>query len=172
MADDQDLWARLGRGDAVAFESFYRDHSRRLRAFVHIYLGNAPAVEDIVQESFVQIWRHPNSFNPARSTLKAYLFGIARKRAADWWRHREISVTSSAEPQLDRTESPVLIRDAVAHLEPELRSVLWLREVDGYSYEELAQILAVPLGTVKSRLYTAREELRKIWKATSKDSKA
>jgi RNA polymerase sigma-70 factor, ECF subfamily len=172
MTDDQDLWARLGRGDAVAFESFYRDHSRRLRAFVRIYLGNAPAVEDIAQEAFVQIWRHPNGFNPTRSTLKAYLFGIARKRAADWWRHHEISVTSSAEPQFGETELPVLIRDAVERLQPDLRSALWLREVDGYSYEELSQILAVPLGTVKSRLFAAREELRKIWKATSKSIQA
>ncbi len=168
MADDQDIWERLGRGDAAAFESFYRDHSRRLRAFLRMYLGNAPAVEDIAQEAFLQIWRHPDGFNPARSTLKAYLFGIARKRAADWWRHHEASTTSAAEPQRSGAESSLLIRDAVALLAPELRSVLWLREVDGYSYDELAEILAVPLGTVKSRLFSAREELRKIWTTASK----
>lgn len=168
MADDQELWARLGRGDAAAFESFYRGHSRRLRAFLRMYLGNAPAVEDIAQEAFLQIWRHPDGFNPAKSTLKAYLFGIARKRAADWWRHHETSTTSSTEPQRGGAESSLLIRDAVALLEPELRSVLWLREVDGYSYDELAEILAIPLGTVKSRLFSAREELRKIWKTASK----
>jgi RNA polymerase sigma-70 factor, ECF subfamily len=171
MTDDQDLWARLGRGDAVAFERFYRDHSRRLRAFLRIYLGNAPAVDDIAQEAFVQIWRHPNGFNPTRSTLKAYLFGIARNRAADWWRHNENPVVPSAEPELDGAESPLLIRDAVARLQPELRSVLWLREVDGYSYDELTQILAIPLGTVKSRLFSAREGLRKIWKAASKSTR-
>ena len=171
MPDDEDLWKRLGRGDLAAFEGFYHAHSRRLRAFLRMYMGNTPAVEDVAQEAFVQIWRHPNGFNPGKSTLKAYLFGIARKRAADWWRHHEESVTSSVEPQFDGTESPVLIRDAIARLQPELRSVLWLREVDGYSYEELAEILGIPLGTIKSRLFAAREELRKIWKS-SKDTQA
>jgi RNA polymerase sigma-70 factor (ECF subfamily) len=50
--------------------------------------------------------------------------------------------------------------------------VLWLREVEGYSYDELSQILGTPLGTIKSRLFAAREELRKIWKDTSKGAKA
>lgn len=168
MADDQDLWTRLGRGDSAAFESFYRDHVRGLRAFLRIYLGNAPAVEDIAQEAFVQIWRHPDAFNPARASLRTYLFGIARKRAADWWRHHESSVAPSTETYVDGAESALLIRDAVAHLQPELRSVLWLREVDGYSYDEIAHILAIPLGTVKSRLFSAREELRRIWKSASK----
>lgn len=170
MCNDQDLWARLGRGDVAAFEGFYHTHFRRLRAFLRIYLGDKPAIDDVAQEAFVQIWRHPNGFNPARSSLKAYLFGIARKRAADWWRHHEIAAAPSAEPRVDGMESSVLIRDAVVQLQPDLRSVLWLREVDGYSYEELSRILAIPLGTVKSRLFAAREELRQIWKATSKDT--
>jgi RNA polymerase sigma-70 factor, ECF subfamily len=171
MGNDQDLWARLGQGDVAAFEGFYHTYFRRLRAFLRIYMGDQAAVEDVAQEAFVQIWRHPNGFNPARSTLKAYLFGIARKRAADWWRHHPIAGECSTEPRLDGVESPMLIRDAVVQLRSDLRSILWLREVDGYSYEELSEILAIPLGTVKSRLFAAREELRQIWKATLKDSK-
>lgn len=172
MANDQDLWTRLSRREVVAFESFYQAHFRRLCNFLRAYLGSAPAAEDVAQEAFVQIWRHPNGFNPNRSTLQAYLFGIARKRAADWWRHHEPSgVTSSGERTLGTTESPVLIRDAMARLRPELRSLLWLREVDGYSYDELAEILGIPLGTVKSRLFAAREELRRIWKGNSENGK-
>ena len=53
--------------------------------------------------------------------------------------------------------------DALSHLDPEQRALLWLREVEGQSYEELAEILGIPVGTVKSRLFTAREELRGIW---------
>jgi RNA polymerase sigma-70 factor, ECF subfamily len=171
MCNDQDLWTRLGRGDVAAFEGFYHAYFRRLRAFLRIYMGDEPAIEDVAQEAFLQIWRHPNGFNPARSTLKACLFGIARKRGADWWRHQESAAEPSAEPHLDGMESPVFIRDAIVRLQPDSRSVLWLREVDGYSYEELSRILAIPLGTVKSRLFAAREELRQIWKATLKDTK-
>lgn len=169
MCNDQDLWTRLGRGDVAAFEGFYHTHFRRLRAFLRIYMGNEAAIDDVAQDAFVQIWRHPNGFNPARSSLKAYLFGIARKRAADWWRHHELAANPSAEPRLDGIESPVLIRDAVVQLQPDLRSILWLREVDGYSYEELSQILTIPLGTVKSRLFAAREALRQIWKTNLKE---
>jgi RNA polymerase sigma-70 factor, ECF subfamily len=168
MENDQDLWNRLGQGDVVAFEGFYRDHVRRLESFLRVCLGSASAAEDVAQEAFIQVWRHPNGFNPARSTLRAYLFGIARKRAADWWRHHvPTGVTSSAERPLDAGESQALIRDAMARLQPGLRSLLWLREVEGYSYDELAEILEIPLGTVKSRLFAAREELRRIWRGNS-----
>jgi RNA polymerase sigma-70 factor (ECF subfamily) len=165
MASDQDLWRRLARGDRNAFESFYRTHFRSLRRFLHLYLGSGPAAEDVAQEAFVQLWRCPNGFDPSRSTLKAYLFGIARKRAAEWRRQQpSLGVESLAEGRLDRAESRLLIREAMARLQHELRSLLWLREVDGYSYEELAEILDIPLGTVKSRLFAAREELRRIWR--------
>ncbi|PYV04064.1 MAG: hypothetical protein DMG26_08385 [Acidobacteria bacterium] len=61
----------------------------------------------------------------------------------------------------------MLVEDALAQLEPELRSLLWLREVEGYSYAELAEILGTPIGTVKSRLFAARERLRKVWKGNA-----
>jgi RNA polymerase sigma-70 factor (ECF subfamily) len=57
--------------------------------------------------------------------------------------------------------------DALQQLEPDLRNVLWLREVEGYSYDELASILGLPLGTVKSRLFSAREQLRRVWQTTN-----
>jgi RNA polymerase sigma-70 factor (ECF subfamily) len=60
--------------------------------------------------------------------------------------------------------SSLLLKDAFEQLRPESQSVLWLREVEGYSYDELARILDVPLGTVKWRLFAAREELRRVWK--------
>jgi RNA polymerase sigma-70 factor (ECF subfamily) len=56
------------------------------------------------------------------------------------------------------------MEDALARLEPERRSLLWLREVEGYSCAELAGMLDIPLGTVKSRLFAAREQLRRIWR--------
>jgi len=55
------------------------------------------------------------------------------------------------------------MEDALAHLPEEPRSLLWLREVEGQSYAELAEILEIPVGTVKSRLFAAREELRRVW---------
>lgn len=64
----------------------------------------------------------------------------------------------------DADSGTLLLKDAMQQLDPELRNVLWLREVEGYSYEELSRLLDIPLGTVKSRLFTAREQLRRIWR--------
>ncbi len=165
MEDEQELWDRLRQGDTEAFGGFYRQHAMRLQGFLRRCLGDAKAAEDIAQEAFLQLWRHPNGFNPARGTVKAYLFGIAAKRAADWWRHRAREERAVASPQAGfRSEAATLMEDALARLEPEPRSLLWLREVEGYSCAELAAMLDIPLGTVKSRLFAAREQLRRIWK--------
>jgi len=162
---EQELWERLRRGDTEAFAGFYRQHATHLQGFLRHYLGDAKAAEDVAQEAFLQLWRHPNGFNPARATLKAYLFGIAAKRAADWWRRCAREERAVASPQAGfRTEAATLMQDALARLEPEPRSLLWLREVEGYSCAELAVMLDIPPGTVKSRLFAAREQLRRIWR--------
>ena len=165
MENDQELWNRLSRGDTDAFAGFYRRHASSLQAFLRRYLGDAKAAEDVAQEAFLKLWQHPNGFNPARATLKAYLFGIAAKGAADWWRRRGREERGVAPPQACfGTEAATLMEEALACLEPEARSLLWLREVEGYSCAELAAMLDIPLGTVKSRLFAAREQLRGIWK--------
>ena len=162
---EQEMWERLRHGDAAAFGGFYRQHAAQLQAFLRHYLGDTKAAEDVAQEAFLQLWRHPNGFNPARATLKAYLFGTAAKRAADWWRHRAREKRAAASSQAGfGTEAATLMEDALARLEPERRSLLWLREVEGYSRAELAAMLDIPLGTVKSRLFAAREQLRRIWR--------
>ena len=165
MLGDEDLWRKLSRRDVEAFESFYREHCPRLHNFVQAWVGSAHAADDVAQETFFQLWKHPNGFNPARSTLKAYVFGIARKRAADWWRRqRPAGEPSPQSPgSVPEESSMLLLTDAMSRLDPEARGVLWLREVEGYSYEELAEIFAIPLGTVKSRLFAAREQLRRVW---------
>lgn len=164
MEDGLDLRDRLRRGDAEAFGRFCRQHVVRLREFLRHYLGDAKTAEDVAQDAFLQLWQHPNGFDPARAPLKAYLFGIAAKRAADWWRQREREERMVAPPQAWRgTEHATLMEEALAHLEPETRSLLWLRAVEGYSCAELAAMLGIPLGTVKSRLFAAREQLRRIW---------
>lgn len=165
MPSDQELWSKLSRGDAAAFEGFYREHAPRLRSFLRIYLPGVQAAEDVAQETFLSLWRHPNGYNPSRSSLKTYLFGMARKRAADWWRHHPASGERSTECPVPGEGFGILVKDAFDQLDPDSRSVLWLREVEGYSYEELACIFDIPLGTVKSRLFTAREELRRVWKS-------
>lgn len=172
MPDDREVWERICRGDTGAFEAFYREHGPRLEAFLRQVVGNRQAAEDVMQETFIQIWRLPNGFAPEQGTLRAYLFGAGRRRAADWWRkHGERNAAAPDEPSACKTETGSLVDDAFQRLPEEQRSLLWLREVEGQSYAELAAILEIPVGTVRSRLFTAREELRKVWHATPRAKK-
>jgi RNA polymerase sigma-70 factor (ECF subfamily) len=167
LADDRELWQRICRGDAGAFDAFYREHGPRLEAFLRQVVGNRQAAEDVLQETFAQIWRRPNGFAPERGTLRAYLFGAARKRAAEWWRKRDPpNAAAPDDSSACKTETSSLVDDAFKRLPQEQRTLLWLREVEGHSYAELAEILEIPVGTVRSRLFAAREELRKVWHAT------
>lgn len=170
MADDRELWERICRGDAGAFDALYRMHGPKLEVFLKRLLGSQQAAEDVVQETFTRIWQHPNGFEPERGTLRAYIFGIGRKRASDWWRKHGIPREPvQKEPAECKTETVSLVADALSRLPQDDRTLIWLREVEGYSYEELADILEIPVGTVGSRLFGAREELRRIWQATPQE---
>src|ERR1700728_4317759 len=162
MREDDVLWAQVTGRNTEAFEKLYKHHYPRVRGFLRICLGNAPAVDDVAQDTFLQLWQRPQGFDPSRSSLKAYLFGIARKKAADWWRHQLRAESPAAATTSEARGCTLLLKDAFERLRPESRDVLWLREIEGYSYDELARILDVPLGTVKSRLFAAREELRRV----------
>ncbi|GGH01162.1 RNA polymerase sigma factor [Silvibacterium dinghuense] len=171
MADDLETWQRILARDADAFDSFYREHAPRLTAFLRQVTGSRQAAEDVAQETFSQMWSRPNGYQPGRGALKAYLFGAARKRASEWWRSQrpterlEEGLHEGGTGRSSSAESQAQIKDALERLLPEQRALLWLREVEGQSYAELAEILGVPIGTVRSRLFAAREALRETWHA-------
>jgi RNA polymerase sigma factor (sigma-70 family) len=162
-SEDPESWDSLRAENREAFECFYRRHVAPLRNFLQRSLGDIKAAEDIAQETFLQLWQHPNGFNPKRGSLKAYLFGIAAKRAADWWRRRPTQVSPRFQCADRQDDYLLLLADVLERVDPEKRSLLWLREVEGYSYHELAEMLAIPLGTVRSRLFAAREQFRRVW---------
>ena len=165
MTDDRELWDRICRRDDTAFEELYRTYSAGLRAFLRRVVSSDQAAEDVTQETFASIWRHPNGFDPARGTLRSYIFGAGRKRAAEWWRQQKPQGEADTEKAEEcRAETRSLMGDALARLTAEQQSLLWLREVEGQSYAELAAILEIPVGTVRSRLFAARAALRKIWR--------
>ncbi len=166
MADDLELWREICRGNEEIFGAFYQENAPRLQAFLRQIVCNPQVAEDIAQEVFTKIWCRPNGFQPERGTLRAYAYGIGRKMAVDWWRRQN---PEDAAPQIEvgagRTEAISIIGDAFGRLPLDQRILLWLREVEGQSYTELAQNLDVPVGTVRSRLFAAREALRNIWKS-------
>jgi RNA polymerase sigma-70 factor (ECF subfamily) len=125
-----------------------------------------------MQDIYTQIWCRPQQFDPERGTLTAWLLGIARKQAAEWWRRQRptdsIDQDEAAfvgEPSQPLSETRSIVADALERLTADERSIIWLREVEGRSYAELATILDIPLGTVRSRLFSARQSLREIWQS-------
>lgn len=164
MFDDRELWKKISDGDAKAFDIWYRQNAPRLRVFLRHLLGSEQAAEDVMQETFTQVWHRPHGFAPERGTLRAYLFGIARKQAAEWGRKLRLADELAFDPASPcHIEDASIVAEAFHRLGPEQRTLLWLREVEGYSYAELASILEIPIGTVRSRLFAAREALRAVW---------
>jgi len=164
LADDQNLWKRIADGDIEAFDRFYRENAQSLYRFFRHMVGNVSVAEDLTQETFVEIWKRPQGVDPERGSLRAYLFGVARKKASEWWRTRKpTDGLDEAEQACDSSETASIVGDAFARLPAEQRMLLWLREVEGQSYMELASVFDVPVGTVRSRLFAAREALRRIW---------
>jgi RNA polymerase sigma-70 factor (ECF subfamily) len=172
LLDDRELWKRISAGDAEAFEAWYRETAPRLRAFLRHCTGSGHSADDLMQDIYTQIWRRPQQFDPERGTLSAWLLGIARKQAAEWWRkQRPTDSMDQDEPAMDDEPSQPLsemrsiLADALERLTADERSIIWLREIEGRSYAELAAILDIPLGTVRSRLFAARQSLREIWQS-------
>src|SRR5439155_24227466 len=105
MADDRELWERICRGDTSAFEGFYRENAPRLQAFLGQLLSTPQAAEDVAQETFLQPLKRPNGFRPDTS-LRAYLFGIAKRRTAAWWRQQAPAGEANAEgPEPPKAEA-------------------------------------------------------------------
>jgi RNA polymerase sigma-70 factor (ECF subfamily) len=163
--DDRELWERIRRKDASAFDVLYRSYGAGLRSFLKQLVGQA--AEDVAQDTFASLWQNPNGFDPKLGTIRSYVFGAARKRAAEWWRQQKFDGEPASEAVEEcKAEAQSLIGDAFRKLPIEQRSVLWLREVEGHSYVELAEIFGIPEGTVRSRLFAARRALKHIWHAT------
>ena len=151
-------------GDLDAFESLVRAYQAPVWRFLRGLVGDAHLAEDLAQETFVRAFRHLPGF-AFRSKFSTWLFRIAHNVAIDARRSRgrRLALVGRLEPPRD-TPGPELgaeLAAAIAALPPKLRSALLLVEVMGMSCAETADVLGIPDGTVKSRLFHARAQLVK-----------
>jgi RNA polymerase sigma-70 factor (ECF subfamily) len=172
---DAQLIDRALAGRSEAFGQLVLKYQDRLFNSVFHWVGNAEDARDIVQEAFVQAFLKLESFQ-RRSAFSTWVYRIAFNAAASYQRrrrpmgstdrvrevsHREPMDKQDAPPEaLDRKECRQQVQNAIAALGDDYRAVLVLREIDGRNYEEIAEILDLPIGTVRSRLHRARLELR------------
>jgi RNA polymerase sigma-70 factor (ECF subfamily) len=141
-------------------EQLYNAHGAALLAYLRRGFGWCASPEDMLQDTFVQAMRGPQRLATAQSP-RAWLFGIARHiglTAAR--RHRPaqpLDANQHADPPAPRIAD---LRELIANLPPALRETLELRVRERLSYEEIAQVLRIPIGTVRSRLHAAMQQLR------------
>lgn len=173
--DDAQLIDETLAGHSAAFGQLVQKYQDRLYNTVVHVAGNAEDAQDVVQDAFVQAFLKLDTFQHS-SAFYTWLYRIAFNVAASRWRRKRPTLsiehareTSGLEPMdnaegptelLERKETCRQVRDAIDRLNYEHREVLILREIDGCCYETIAEILDVPLGTVRSRLHRARMQLR------------
>jgi RNA polymerase sigma-70 factor (ECF subfamily) len=185
---DEQLLDAYVHGDRGAIEELIGRYRHQLQHFLIRFLGSRAAAEDVFQETFFQIHLSADTFDPLRR-FKPWLFTIAANKARDFHRKhgREPSVSLSApvgredegrsyvdllQADLPEPASPILdaersrlVKAVVDSLSPHLREILLLSYFQRLSYNQIADTLHIPLGTVKSRLHAAVAAFARTWKA-------
>ena len=165
--------ARVAEGDAVALRDLYDRYGRVVYSFAYRLTHDATLSEECVQDVFVALWRRAGDFDPTRAKLTTWLFVVARNRAIELGRQKarrpELRddlepVGSSPDPAdlIAVADESQRVAEAMAELPEEQLAVLRLSYFDGLSHSEIAEVIGIPLGTVKGRMRLALERLRSL----------
>jgi RNA polymerase sigma-70 factor (ECF subfamily) len=177
---DQNLVQRVQRGDKVAFEMLFTKYQRRVSRLVARFVRSEAEVEDIVQESFIKAYRALASFR-GDSAFYTWLYRIAVNTAKNHLvsaSKRPISLSQFEKNDDDDFQEDIFMSDAATpeselitkqiaetvnksmnELPADLREAIMLREIEGMSYEDIADAMGCPIGTVRSRIFRAREAI-------------
>lgn len=173
--EDAQLLAQVAHGDARAFQEFYARFAVRVFRYALTLVRDRHLAEEVVQETMVAVWKGAGSFR-GRSQVSTWVFGIARNHALKLL-HRLPAIVEEPEEEetagemesLDRAER---VQRAVAKLPGPEREVVVLAFYQGLSYREIAEILGIPEGTVKSRMFHAKRRLRELLGGKASDAEA
>ena len=187
MATDEDLVAEFVAGNQAAFAELVERYRRELFSFLQRFINEAALAEDLFQETFIQVYRSAATFDSKRR-FRPWLFTIAANKARDHLRasmRRSVrsldniagedgdhgtfiefmeSDTLSAPERLIDMEDADAVRQIIARMPTIYREVLLLSYYSRFAYKEIAEMLGIPLGTVKSRLHSALAMFGEAWK--------
>ena len=191
---DTDLLVRYMAGDEDAFQELVNRFKNPLYAFLKRFLNRQELVEDVFQETFLQLYTSKEKFDTSRP-LRPWLFTIAANKAKDalrkMQRHAamELGVVADAadvsiddvvnlltsykitpDDEVSKSETAQRVREIIADMPEKLRGILILAYFEQFSYKQMAEILSIPIGTVKSRLHTAVVYFTKKYKAANRSS--
>jgi RNA polymerase sigma-70 factor (ECF subfamily) len=186
---DAQLLTQFSEGDEDAFNEIVNRYKNSLYAFLKQFLNQHDLVEDVFQETFLQLFSSRDSFDKSRP-LRPWLFTIAANKAKDTLRKNqrtaavsigtltqkdemsfeEVLNTLSQDEgipieQLEKEEASRHVNEVIEHLPDTLREILIMAYFNRFSYKQMAEILSIPIGTVKSRLHTAVARFAKEWQA-------
>ncbi|MGN6368569.1 MAG: RNA polymerase sigma factor [Phycisphaerae bacterium] len=194
MVTDEQLLADYVHGDQHAFAELIRRYQQELFAFLARFVADSAAADDLFQETFVQVHKNANGFDPERR-FRPWLFTIAANKARDYLRSAgrkhthsldnptgggagnsgdeatafvDLMKSDMAPPpvELENAEDIAAVQHVLAQLSPLYKEVLVMSYFHGFAYKEMADMLQIPLGTVKSRLHSALAAFAKAYKAT------
>ncbi|MBN2128854.1 MAG: sigma-70 family RNA polymerase sigma factor [Sedimentisphaerales bacterium] len=186
---DAELLQRYMQGDETAFREIVGRYRNGLYAFLKQFLNQPDLVEDVFQETFLQLFTSRGSFDMSRP-LRPWLFTIAANKAKDALRKAQrtsaVAIGTISEAQdmsfdemldtlssdntlpydeVERGETAERVQQVIANMPESLREILILAYFNKFSYKQMAEVLGIPIGTVKSRLHTAVARFAKDWKA-------
>lgn len=176
LDDDFSLIKRFIDGDESVFSELLKRHKEKVRNIIYITLSNTDGVDDIAQEVFITVYRHLKSFR-FESQFTTWLYRITINKCKDHLRKKNIRSIflplKDEEPVFEsineNTDIKHIVRNAIETLPDKLRIPLVLKDLEGFSYQEIADTMECEIGTVKSRIFRAREALKKILKPLEKE---
>ncbi len=172
---DEELMGLIPGGDPHAFAVVYDRHSGSAFSLAYRMCGTRAAAEDVVQESFLSLWRSGGRYDASRGSVRTWLLGIVhnrsidalrratvhdRRRASDEGLEERFQAPDRTDAEVARREEASEIASALAELPDEQGEVIRLAYYGGYTHTEIADILGAPLGTVKGRMRLGLEKLR------------
>jgi RNA polymerase sigma-70 factor (ECF subfamily) len=162
MTSDEALMLEFQGGSRAAFEELFARYHKPLYGFFGRRLNSSERAEDLTQETFLVVIRAASRYEP-RALVRTYLYGIALKLLAA--ERRKVFMSgksgqSAPEPKTCETECLLWVRHAIEKLDAPDREILMLREYEQLSYSDIAELLRIPVNTVRSRLFRSRLALK------------
>jgi RNA polymerase sigma-70 factor, ECF subfamily len=172
---DEELMAKVAEGDPIAFGAVYDRHSTAAYSLAYRIAGRRSTADDIVQESFLSLWRSAARYDERRGSVRTFILGIVHNRSIDALRRATVhdsrrssdegieerfAAPDHVEGEVQRKDDAAGVREALAELPPDQQKVIELAYFGGFSQSEIAEMLDAPLGTIKGRMRLALEKLR------------
>lgn len=167
--EEAELVAALRQKDNHAFSYLYDSYSGALYGIINQIVGDSELASDVLQETFINIWRRMDTYDAAKSRLFTWMLNVARNAAIDKTRSRSFQQSQRQISLSDGESVPASIRPGVddfglkktiLKLKEEHRLLIDLSYFQGYTHEQIARALDIPLGTVKTRIRSALSQLR------------